>query len=86
MREGICEDGPLAGREVISRFPLGFLLVDKPNNECWIYEWVGTGFRVRDMAPMPVDIAKRDRAAEGSDYDVLAAPWIGGDNLGYPRS
>lgn len=80
--EGICHGGPLDGKEAVSRFPKGFLLVDKPNNHCWIYEWNGNGFEVRNDEPMDVQTTgekNRFRAAEESNYDVLAAPWGGGN-------
>jgi hypothetical protein len=80
MYKGMCLGGPLDGQEARSRFPKGFLLVDKPANECWIYEWEGGVFTVRDSEPMVVQTIgdkNRYRAAEESNYDVLAAPWVG---------
>lgn len=80
FNEGVCRGGPLDGKTAVSRFPKGFLLVDKPNNRAWIYEWGFPGegeFAVRDAdgmelisdgsAPM-----NRFRAAEERSYDVLA--------------
>jgi hypothetical protein len=82
LYEGICFGGPLNMKTMTSRFPKGFLLVDKPANKLWIYEWNKTGLRfdVRDEEPMEVLIEgskNRYRAAEESNYDVIAAPWIG---------
>lgn len=82
MYEGPCHGGPLNGQTVPSRFPKGFLLVDKPNNVCWIYEWDSeTGsFQVRQEEPTEVfteGSKNRYRAAEEANYDVLAAPWGG---------
>lgn len=82
--EGICRGGPLAGQTMVSRFPKGFLLVDKPNNHCWIYEWDDSAkeFKVRDEEAMSVHTEgdkNRYRAAEESNYDVIAAPWGGSD-------
>jgi hypothetical protein len=82
MNSGLCRGGPLDGQSAVSRFPKGFLLVDKPAGECWIYEWdeENNEFIVRDEDPMlamtegPVN---RYRAAEEPNYDVLAAPWAG---------
>jgi len=77
LHEGVCRGGPLDGQPGQSRFPKGFLLVDRPADRCWIYEWTGSEFQVRDPQPMPVDTAKRWRAAEEATYDVVAAPWAG---------
>jgi hypothetical protein len=82
MYQGFCVGGPIAGQKWVSRFPKGFLLVDKPNNKCWIYDWNTTyeefvarwdeGQEVHTEGP-----DNRRRAAEEFDYDVLAAPWEG---------
>lgn len=82
MFEGVCRGGPLAGEHWESRFPKGFLLVDKPNHQCWIYEYdlQTMTFVVRDESPMEVlteGEKNRYRAAEEPNYDVIAAPWGG---------
>lgn len=79
MYQGRCVGGPLDGQPARSRYPKGFLLVDRPAGQCWIYEWTGTRFEVRDERPMPVHTegpVNRYRAAEEPNYDVLAAPWV----------
>jgi hypothetical protein len=86
MYKGTCYGGPLAGERWESRYPKGFLLVDKPGNQCWIYEWDQElqQFRVRDEEPMEVYTEgekNRFRAAEEFNYDVIAAP-RGGDTDG----
>lgn len=88
MHEGVCVGGPLDGQQAASRFPRGFLLVDRPAGECWLYDWRdddGT-FVVRAAEPLPVKEGPADgpadsryRAAAEPFYDVLAAPWIGAD-------
>lgn len=74
--EGVCFGGPMNGRDIVCRFPKGFLLVDKPNNKCWIYEWDGKAlFLVRNEEPMELfseGPKNRFRAAEESNYDVVA--------------
>lgn len=89
LYEGLCYGGPLDGTVMTSRADRGrkgFLLVDKPNNHCWIYEWDGNDFRVRDGEPMEVQTVgekNRFRAAEEFNYDVIAAVIVkprGGDN------
>jgi len=82
MYEGMCFGGPMNRLIAISRFPKGFLLVDKPKGQCWLYDWDDTtsSFTVRSEDPMPVLAEGEDnrfRAAEEPYYDVLAAPWGG---------
>ena len=74
LYEGICFGGPMNGEIGISRFAKGFLLVRKETDECWVYDWNdgSSSFTVRDDKPMPISREGRLRAAEGSDYDVLA--------------
>ncbi|MFI7608908.1 hypothetical protein ACIBTV_27860 [Micromonospora sp. NPDC049366] len=81
--QGACVGGPMDGQQAVSRFPRGFLLVDKPAGECWLYDWRDGGFHVRDAAPMPVQDGPADgpgdsryRAAAEPFFDVLAAPWV----------
>lgn len=83
-REAPCVGGPLDGQNAISRFPKGFLLADRVTTRCWIYEWDDErdAFVVRDERPdVLYDHGPRNRfrAAEEFNYDVLAAPWIGGE-------
>lgn len=82
--EGPCIGGPLDAVTMTCRFSKGFLLVDKPNNHCWIYDRKGDCFEVRNEAPMELDLSKRLRAAEEFDYDVIAAPWGGDDGNSGP--
>lgn len=82
--EGQCMNGPLQGQLAVSRFSKGFLLVDKVEELCWIYEWDKEDkcFYVRDPEGEFVHTSgekNRYRAAEEPNYDVIAAPWIGGD-------
>ncbi|MCG5464240.1 hypothetical protein MED01_002405 [Micromonospora sp. MED01] len=72
------------GTEAVSRFPQGFLLVDKPAGACWIYDWRDGQFVARSADPMPMQDGPADqpgdsryRAAAEPHYDVLAAPWVG---------
>lgn len=79
LREGVCFGGPLHGEIQSSRFPKGFVLIDKPANKCWIYEWSdkSSSFTVRNETPMEIDKEKRFKAAEEPHYDVIAASWVG---------
>lgn len=84
-RTGTCLDGPLAGQELSTRYPKGALLCDRPAGKVWIYEWTGEAFQSRtgddalDLIEDESAANNRFRAAAEGDYDVLAAPWAGGD-------
>lgn len=83
---GMCHGGPLEGKEAVSRFPKGFLLVDKATNRCWIYDYDKEQhtFSARQEEPMEVQTEgekNRYRAALEPNYDVLAGPW--GDEYGH---
>lgn len=77
------------GHRAVSRFPKGFLLVDKPAGACWLYDWRDDRFVARTSEPQQVLDGPADgpgdsryRAAAEGDYDVLAAPWIGWQGRG----
>lgn len=55
-----------------SRFPSGFLLVDKGNNKAWVYDWDGEQFTVRDPDGAELSTDGRMRAANEHTYDVRA--------------
>ena len=76
-----CVGGPMDGQDGVSRFPKGFLVVDRVAGKCWLYDYDGTSFVVREADGMDLiedENAEnnRYRAAEESEYDVIAAPWI----------
>lgn len=86
LLEGIAHDGPLDGGTMTSRRPAGVILVDRPAGLCWLYDWRSDAgaFYCRETAGRPLerDPAADDnleRAAEEGDWDVQAAPWVGGD-------
>ena len=66
--------GPWDGREVESRFPKGFLLVDMPTRRVWLYDRQDDGsFHARsDKAETLNDDGEfnRWRAAEEDNYDI----------------
>ncbi len=81
---GVAHDGPLDGSEMTSRRPFGVLLVDRPAGQAWLYDWRDGGFYARATEPMvlvddPGAPDNRERAAEQGEWDVQAAPWVGGD-------
>lgn len=78
IHEGPCVGGPLDGQAAQSRFPLGFLLVDKPAGTCWLYRWDGRQFETDGQA-QPYGAGAVRAVANGALYDVLAGPWVGED-------
>jgi hypothetical protein len=84
LLEGTAHDGPLDGGTMTSRRPAGVILVDRPAGRCWLYDWRDGAFYCRETEGRPLerDPAGGDnleRAAEEGEWDVQAAPWIGGD-------
>ena len=71
-QQGVCQGGPLNGKPAMSRFPKGFLLVDKQAGKAWVYDWTGAAFICRDDEPRDLDAEGRMDAAESTDWDVLA--------------
>lgn len=76
---GPCVGGPMNNQEGASRFPSGFLLVDRPNNKVWIYDWVPSlsQFLVRaetgaELVNDPEAPKNRVRAAEEAEFDIRA--------------
>jgi hypothetical protein len=68
-----CQGGALDGQDVTSRFPDGFLLVDKPDERVLIYKhdfyadtWVPDG------TWQTLDRARSWATADGNSYDVIA--------------
>jgi len=72
LYEGTCVNGPLQGRELAVRFPQGFIAVDQPNSAVWIYDYVDGFFVSRTDQPLPLEMAKKNKAMTGNDYDILA--------------
>lgn len=75
--EGTARGGPLDGTDQNSRFPKGFLLVDKPGNRVWIYDYTDGEFVVRvdegeELVSDPSATHNRYRAADERSYDVRA--------------
>lgn len=90
MWSGPCLGGPLDTREGISRFPQGFLLVDREASRVWIYDLIGfsespTGraFQVRMQAGEllisdPGAPKNRYRAADEAEFDIRTVDWMPG--------
>ena len=77
LLSGSCLGGPLNGQTGQSRYPRGFVLVDKQGGRAWIYD-AGVSrsgkpmFFVREDEGRPLDHQLRIAAAESSDWDVVA--------------
>lgn len=78
---GDCYGGPYDMLRVTSRYPRGFLLVDKPDRICWIYDYADGRFTCRDpqgagdrREPLawPLDDVRRWQAADSDSWDVRA--------------
>lgn len=78
-RTASCSGGPLDGQQFTSRFPKGFLVVNRPQAEVVVYDWNGITFvaRLRETE----SVRGRYRAALEPNYDVVAydaermGPW-----------
>lgn len=73
---GLVETGPepYTGRLLISRYPAGVLLIDRPGRLAWLLDFDPDGgtYRSRTDVGMALDDAARWRAAEGPDFEVRA--------------
>lgn len=69
---GQCVGGPLDGKEGVSRFPKGFVLIDKPNSVAWVYDYSESTGIFTSRSPDIHDRERGKRAADESDYDVRA--------------
>jgi hypothetical protein len=73
---GTCHDGPWDGLKLSIRYPKGFLLIDRPSVQVWIYDrHEDTGdFYARTPDPKALledGERNRWRAAEEPNYDLL---------------
>lgn len=79
VRTGPCIGGPMSrpGESVIgeSRFPAGFVYIDKPNMLAWTYDWdeVAQMFFVRNETPERVSKAVIRTLRDQHRYDVRVA-------------
>lgn len=80
---GQCVGGPLHNVTMTSRFPKGILIINRLTGRVWIYDWNDATFTVRSDEPMKLIYDETAdvnywRAAEESNYDVIAFPEIDG--------
>lgn len=75
-----CQGGPLSGQQVPVRFPLGFILVNRPVGQVIIYRVNALGIcQARDA--VTEHVLKRRLAALRDEWDVIAydpermGPW-----------
>lgn len=76
-----AQQGPMDGEMLPRREHSGvkgILLVDKPDQWCWLYDWNEdlAKYVCRNPIGMSLDDERRWTAAESGDYDVVAAPWV----------
>jgi hypothetical protein len=67
---GTARGGPYDGLRLVSRFPSGILLVDRPDGWALVYDYDDGEFHARENADLDDD--GRWQAAEGCTYDVRA--------------
>lgn len=74
--EGTARGGPFDGQPLISRYPGGVLVVDRPTNRAWVYDYHpgSQTFQVRADAPEPLSEQGRFKAATEFIYDVRTLP------------
>lgn len=65
---GRCQGGPMRSQVGESRFPKGFVLVDRPRNMATVYDWDGEVFIARESEEL--DTEKRWKAADSTGWDV----------------
>lgn len=69
LHRGVCTGGPLDGQTWESRFPDGFLLVDRPTQRVLIYDTCEDGFLARSEVYVE-ERARRISATLGDRFDV----------------
>jgi len=84
MWSGPCLGGPMDARDGVSRYPQGFLLIDRLINRVWIYDYIpfgesptGGAFQVRiedgeELINDPDLPKNRWRAANETEFDIRA--------------
>jgi hypothetical protein len=83
LHTGRCIGGPLDGREVSVRYPIGFLAVDRVAGLAWLYRLDADGaFRLvedgQGRTVRPLDEDGRRQVVDDPRYDVLAVDTAGG--------
>lgn len=73
---GLCVGGPFDGQPGQSRYPYGFLLVDRPHRKVWHYNYhpAGHNFVVQNPDGDPEDVEYRHRILTEFRFDVRAMP------------
>lgn len=69
---GQCVGGPMNGQQGESRFPKGFVLIDRPNSAAWVYDYDPNS---NTFTAGEQDIHDKERgrkAAEEANYDIRA--------------
>lgn len=78
---GTARGGPLDGKDVVSRYPRGFLLVDMEHEQVWLYDRQADGsFLMRDGSPAGLEDSGRWRAADEEDFDILVPDMASADD------
>lgn len=91
MWTGPCIGGPMNHHDGVSRYPAGFLLVDRATGRVWIYDCIEEPsgechFLVREtdgreLIDDPAAPKNRFRAAEEAEFDIRAAESATSDDV-----
>jgi hypothetical protein len=84
LRSGLAVGGPLAGEVLATDYPKGIIIVDRPKNRAWVYDW---NFEDRKFHARPEQDLKWEqsekfnirRAMEQNNYEVRSHPRAGED-------
>lgn len=83
---GVAFGGPLSGQTIQTSYPKGIILVDRPKNYAWIYDWADNPGRFisRSDQPNPLEWRQAEefnvrRAMEENNYEVRSHPRAGED-------
>lgn len=82
LRQGPALGGPLAGEILTTDYPKGIIVVDKPKNKAWVYDWnfETRNFQARAEQSLVWDQAEKfniRRAMEENHYEVRSHPRAG---------
>jgi len=84
FQRGEAVGGPLAGQILQTSYPKGIILIDRPKNSAWVYDYSYGQFVVRSDQPSPLEWRQSEefnirRAMEENNYEVRSHPLAGED-------
>ena len=86
VRRGLAEGGPFNGQALSTDYPKGIIVIDRPRNVAWVYDWSEDSkkFVARSDEPSTLvwDQSQQSnvrRAMEENNYEVRSHPRAGED-------